>query len=83
MNWFEGDDGYWWNLDQINLISPRQGDESPEVLFAGDCDGFSLTDAEWDRLQIQLRNSQRPCDRRQEPAAPATAETGTPDEAKP
>lgn len=66
MNWFEGDDGFWWNLDHVKTIRPPTNDDTASVEMASgdDYDLRDLTDAEWERLKLQLRDSQAPNHRR-------------------
>jgi hypothetical protein len=74
MNWFEGDDGHWFNLDLAIYIKPRgsPGYEGAEVAFGPESDyWFSLTPAEWTRLTAQLRSTQRPEDRRPAESVPS------------
>jgi hypothetical protein len=68
MNWFETNDGHWVNLDQVIGVLPPKDDHEAEISYANNM-AVELSQDEWLRLCAQLRNGQRPADRRPEPAA--------------
>jgi hypothetical protein len=77
MNWFEDDNGQWWNLDKVKQIFPPQTTtDHVEIVFVDDDDRF-FPPEEWPRLRAQLLNSQRPADRRPEQILTAHTETST------
>jgi hypothetical protein len=73
MNWFEDDDGHWWNLDLVRHVQPTEKGGC-ELTF-DEHDDYTLNPGEWQRLKAQLLNSQRPADRRTQPEGTADERT--------
>jgi hypothetical protein len=60
----------------VQLIVPPETDEDLGFFVYGPKDTEEIED--WEGLQAQLRNSQRPCDRRPVPSTEPTPETTAP-----